>query len=221
MSRRRGWWLHLIVAIVMTSGCATSTGQVEKIRAQAAHERGLAYLNERQPASALVALREAVTINPAEPLYRDSLALLLLDLGQIEPALAELRKALELDPRFAVGHFHLGVALAESRRWEDAIKSYQTAIALPTLTVPDLAHNSLGMALYNLKRYREAETALRYAISLNPELQAAYYHLGLVLIGEDRKEEAKAVFRETRKLGPDSPFGQAAAAHLRDLGEGG
>ena len=196
MSRRRGWWLHLIVAIVMTSGCATSTAQVEKIRAQAAHERGLAYLNERQPASALVALREAVTINPAEPLYRDSLALLLLD-------------------------FHLGVALAESRRWEDAIKSYQTAIGLPTLTVPDLAHNSLGMALYNLKRYREAETALRYAISLNPELQAAYYHLGLVLIGEDRKEEAKAVFREARKLGPDSPFGQAAAAHLRDLGEGG
>src|SRR5256886_8473715 len=110
----------------MTSGCATSTAQVEKIRAQAAHERGLAYLNERQPASALVALREAVTINPAEPLYRDSLALLLLDLGQIEPALAELRKAIELDPRFAVGHFHLGVALAESRRWEDAIKSYQT-----------------------------------------------------------------------------------------------
>src|SRR5713226_9245399 len=97
VSRRRGWWLHLIVSI-----------------------------------------------NPAEPLYRDSLALLLLDLGQIEPALAELRKALELDPRFAVGDFHLGVALAESRRWEDAIKSYQTAIALPTLTVPDLAHNSLG-----------------------------------------------------------------------------
>src|SRR5207245_6200118 len=98
--------------------------QVEKIRAQAAHERGLAYLNARQPASPLVAFREAVTINPAEPRYRDSLALLLLDLGQIEPALAELRKALELDPRFADGHFHLGVALAETRRWEDAVRSY-------------------------------------------------------------------------------------------------
>src|SRR5437867_11813953 len=204
----------------MTSGCATSTAQVEKIRAQAAHWRGLAYLNERQPASALVALREAVPINPAEPLYRDSLALLHLNLGQIDQTLAELRKALELDPRFADGHFHLGVALAESRRWEDALKSYRTAIALPTLTVPELAHNSLGMALFNLKRYREAETALRYAINLDPEFQAAYYHLGLVLVGEDRKAEAKAVFREARKLGPDSPFGQAAAAQLKDLGDG-
>jgi tetratricopeptide (TPR) repeat protein len=221
VSRQRGCWLHLIVLIAMASGCATSNAQVEKIRAQAAYERGLSYLGERQPTPALVALREAVRINPAEPRYHDSLGLLLLNLGQIDQALEHLRRALELDPRFADGHFHLGVALAETRRWSDAVKSYTTAIGLPTLTVPDLAHSSLGMAFYNLKRYREAETALRYAISLNPELQAAYYHLGLVLVGDNRKDEAKSVFREARKLGPDSPFGQAAAAQLKDLGEGG
>ena len=220
MSRRRGSWLRLIVTVAMTFGCATSNTQVEKFRAQAAYERGLSYRNDKQPVQALVAFREAVTINPVEPRYRDSLGLLLLDLGQIDQAIAELRKALELDPRSADGHFHLGVALAENRRWEDAVKSYHTAIALPTLTVPELAHNSLGMALYNLKRYREAEAALRYAIGLDPEFQAAYYHLGLVLVGEDRKAEAKAVFREARKLGPDSPFGQAAAAQLKDLGDG-
>ena len=220
VSRTRRSWLHLIVLIAVTSGCATSNVQVEKIRARAAYERGLSYLNDKEPVPALVAFREAVTINPTEPLYRDILGRVLLDRGQIDQALEHLRKALELDPRFADGHFHLGVALAESRRWEDAVKSYQAAIALPTLTVPELAHNSLGMALYNLKRYREAEAALRYAISLDREFQAAYYNLGLVLVGEDRKAEAKAVFREARKLGPDSPFGQAAAAQLKDLGDG-
>ena len=221
MSRRHACWVHLSVAIAVASGCATTNTQVEKIRAQAAYERGLSYLNDKQPSPALVAFREAVTINPAEPRYRDSLGLLLLNLGQIDQALEELRKALELDPRFADGHFHLGVALAESRRWEEAIKSYRTAIALPTLTVPELAHNSLGMALFNLKRYREAETALRYAINLDAQFQTAYYNLGLVLVGDGRKAEAKAVFREARKLGPDSPVGQAAAAQLKDLGEGG
>src|SRR3989441_12316518 len=74
------------------------------------------------------------TLFPYTTLFRS----LLLDLGQISQALAELKKALELDPRFADGYFHLGVALAESRSWEDAVKSYHTAIALPTLTVPDL-----------------------------------------------------------------------------------
>ena len=205
----------------MTSGCATSSARVEKIRAQAAYERGISYRNDKQPVPALVALREAVTVNPTEPRYRDSLGLLLLDLGQIDQALEQLRKAVELDPRFADGYFHLGVALAERRSWEDAVKSYQTAIGLPTLTVPELAHNSLGMALFNLKRYREAETALRYAINLDAQFQTAYYNLGLVLVGDGRKAEAKAVFREARKLGPDSPVGQAAAAQLKDLGEGG
>ena len=94
MSRRRGYRLHLIVAVVMTFGCATSNVRVEKIRAQAAYERGLSYLNDKQPVPALVAFREAVTVNPTEPRYRDSLGLLLLDLGQIPQALAELKKAL-------------------------------------------------------------------------------------------------------------------------------
>ncbi|PYM39948.1 MAG: hypothetical protein DME12_17445, partial [Candidatus Rokuibacteriota bacterium] len=88
----------------MTFGCATSNAQVEKFRAQAAYERGLSYRNDKQPVQALVAFREAVAINPVEPRYRDSLGLLLLDLGQIDQAIAELRKALELDPRSADGH---------------------------------------------------------------------------------------------------------------------
>ena len=79
----------------------------------------------------------------------------------------------------------------------------------------------LGLALFHLKRYREAEQALRLAIGLAPGLQGAYYHLGLVLAAENRKEEAKAAFRQARKLGPDTTFGQAARDRLKDLGEEG
>ncbi len=84
-----------------------------------------------------------------------------------------------------------------------------------------IANQNLGLALYHLKRYREAEQTLRFAISLDPKMQAAYYNLGLVFIAENRKDEAKAAFREARKLGPDSPVGQAAQDRLKALGEGG
>jgi tetratricopeptide (TPR) repeat protein len=127
----------------------------------------------------------------------------------------------ELDPKLADGHFHLGTALAEGKHWEAAVQSYRTALALPTLTVPDFAHQNLGLALYHLKRYQEAEQSLRFALSLDPEMQAAYYNLGLVLVAEGRKEEAKAAFRQVRKLGPDTTFGHAARARLKDLGEEG
>ena len=222
MSRRRGVSLALIGAVLTLSGCATSqTAEVERIRARAAYERGLASLADRQPGLALSALQEAIAADPTVPRYHDSLGILYLGLGQIDQAVERFRKAIELDPKFADAHFHLGTALAEVRRWEDAVTSYRTALALPTLTVPDYANQNLGLALFHLKRYREAEQALRLAIGLDPELQGAYYHLGLVLIAENRREEAKAAFRQTRKLGPDTTFGRAARDRLKDLGEEG
>ena len=75
------------------------------------------------------------------------------------------------------------------------------------------------MALYNVRRYSEAEQALRFAINLDPQLQAAYYNLGLVFAAEERRDEARAAFRWARQLAPDSPFGEAARDRLKALGE--
>jgi tetratricopeptide (TPR) repeat protein len=146
---------------------------------------------------------------------------LLLDLGQVDRALAELTKSTELDPSRGDSLFHLGTALAEARRWEDAVAAYRRAILQPSLTVLDLAHQNLGLALFHLGRYREAEDALRFALSLDPQLQAAYYNLGLVLVAQKRPDEAKALFRRTQQIAPETPFGRAAVERLKALGEGG
>src|SRR5262249_28170531 len=82
-------------------------------------------------------------------------------------------------PGLADAHFHLGTAYAENGRWEDAVASYRKALALPTLAIPDLVHQNMGLALYHLKRYPEAESSLRFALSLDPKMQAGYYNLGL------------------------------------------
>jgi len=92
---------------------------------------------------------------------------------------------------------------------------------LPTLTIPETANQNLGLALYHLKQYREAEQTLRFAISLDPKMQTAYYNLGLVFVAENRKDEAKAAFRQARQLAPETPVGRAALDRLRALGEEG
>ncbi len=220
MSTRRGLSFALTVLAALLAGCAASgTAEVEKLRARAAYERGLAAMTDRQRAEALSALQEAVAADPGVARYHDGLGLLLLDLGQLDQGIERFRKAIELEPKFADGHFHLGTALAEAKRWEEAVQSYRTALALPTLTVPDFVHQNLGLALYNLKRYREAEQSLRFALSLDPEMQTAYYNLGLVLVAEGRQDEAKQAFRQARKLVPESPVGQAARERLKELGE--
>src|SRR5207244_11670167 len=138
------------------------------------------------------------------------LGLVMLDLGQPDKALERFKQAVELHRNDAHAHFHLGTALAETRQWAEAVKSYRRALELPTLTIPESANQNLGLALYHLKRYQEAEQTLRLAIKLDPKMQLAYYNLGLVLVAEDRREPAKTVYRHARALRPDPPAGGPA-----------
>ena len=216
----RGVAITLIALFLV--GCASTTvTETDRLRARAAYERALSHFGERQPSPALGALKEAVSIDPTVALYRDLLGLVYLELGRPDLAIEELTKAAEIDPKLADAHFHLGTAYSEAGRWADAVASYRRALALPTLTIHDFVHQNLGLALYHLKRYPEAESSLRFALSLDPQMQAAYYNLGLVLVAEDRKDEARAVFRRALTLAPDTPFGQAARDRLRALGDGG
>ena len=129
MSRRRG--LSFVLVAVVLAGCAASkAGEVERLRARAAHERGLTALADRQRGEALVALQEAVALDPGDARYHDSLGLLLLDLGQVDQAMEQFKKALDVDPQLADSHFHLGTALAEANRWEEAVRSYRAALAV-------------------------------------------------------------------------------------------
>jgi Tfp pilus assembly protein PilF len=212
----------LILALCgLLAACATPrVTEMQRLQAQNSYERALTQINQGQTALAMSSLQEATGLNPGMALYHDTLGMLLLDLGRIDQAVAELKKAVDLDPHRGDTYFHLGTALAEARRWDGAVAAYRKAITQPSLTVTDYAHQNLGLALFHLGRYREAEDALRFALSLDPELQAAYYNLGLVMTAEKRPDEAKAFFRRARQIAPESPFGRAAVERLRALGEG-
>ena len=220
VSTKRTFGLILALGGLLAA-CATGrVTEMQRLQAQNSYERALTQINQGQTALALSSLQEATGLNPRVALYHDTLGMLLLDLGRVDQAVAELNKAVDLEPHRGDTYFHLGTALAEARRWDGAVAAYRKAIAQPSLTVTDYAHQNLGLALFHLGRYREAEDALRFALSVDPDLQAAYYNLGLVLTAEKRPDEAKAFFRRARQLAPESPFGRAAVERLRALGEG-
>jgi Tfp pilus assembly protein PilF len=222
VSRKRGFWLLLLALGLATAGCAGATQQasdVDRLRARDAWERGLVAFRDKQASLALNALQEAIALDGTVAMYRVSLGLLYLELQRPDLALEHLRRATEIDPLLADAHLNLGVALAEAGRWEEAVGAYRRAISAPTLQTPYIVYNNLGLALYHLKRHAEAEEALRFAISLEPQLEAAWYHLGLVLTAREFKDQAKAAFRQVRQLAPSSPFGEAAGERLRALGE--
>ena len=86
--------------------------------------------------------------------------------------------------------------------------------------MPQAAHQNLGRALFALKRYREAEASLRFALNIesqDPQMATTYVNLGLVLVAEGRTEEAKAAFRQARKLAPESSSARDADEQLKAL----
>jgi tetratricopeptide (TPR) repeat protein len=232
----------MIAAVFMAltlAGCATTpssrvedTRQMRTFQARAAYERGKVAVDQQQYGLALVAFQEAVQLDPTVAQYADALGTVLVHMRQLQGALAWLDRAVALDPTFGDAHFHRGTALAESGRFEDAVAAYRRALALPTLTVPDAAHQNLGYALLALKRYREAEASLRFAINIAGQepvqderqkdaLARTHLNLGLVLAAEGRMEEAKAQLRHVRQLAPGSASARDAAEQLKALGEGG
>ena len=224
-----GNWVSRQVAMVMIvssllslAGCAGKdvTG-TDRLQARSAFEGATRAVNEGKLAQAMTLLQQATTLDPDVAMYHNVLGIVYLQVARPDLAQAEFTRATELDRDFAEAHLNLGTALAEQRQWTAAVASYERAIKSPRLISPDVAYQNLGLALYHLNRYPEAENALRFAINLDPTMAPAYYHLGLVLAAGNRKDEARQAFERTRELAPNTPFGQAALDRLKSMGGGG
>jgi type IV pilus assembly protein PilF len=226
VSRRRGLWRRLALVALFAaaaSGCASTQDQeVQRLRARATYEQGLSHLGDKRVSLALASLQEAVRLEPAAPLYHNTLGVVYLHyLSKPAEAQAEFQKAIELDPTYAEALTNLGVTLAQQGKWEEAIVAYRKAISLPIYPTPEVAYANLGWAYLNLGKQREAEESYRTAVQLQPRFAQAYYFLGVVLDRQGRKEEARSAFRSARDLDPDSPFGRKASELLQTMGEGG
>jgi Tfp pilus assembly protein PilF len=210
---------------LLIAGCSSAAekkaADLRRLQAKAVYEQGLAALSDKRIALGMSALRQAIELDPDDPLYRNALGVVLLDLKRPAEAQVEFEKAVSLAPQFGEAQHNLGLAYAEQGRSEQAISAYRKALSIPTYATAEVAYHNIGNAYLMLGRLQEAGEAYRTALQLDPRQVGSMYSLGVVLMKEGRREEAKAAFRRARDLEPTSPFGQAAGEALRNLGEGG
>jgi len=129
-------------------------------------------------------------------------------LGLIAFRRAEFARAADLielallyKPDDAEAHAHLGAALQNLGRSEEAVKQLESALALK----PDDAemHRNLGMTLRALGRLDEAAEHHRRALELSPNDAEAHSALAIVMLNLGKPEEAIACFRRTLALRPE------------------
>lgn len=120
--------------------------------------------------------------------------------GNFAEAVAELRQAVQLDPRSARAHNGLGLALRAQRNLAESTAAYQEAIRLD----PDLidAHNGLAVALANQGKLNDAVAEFREIIRVDPDSAIGYYNLAYALADLDRDVESAAALREVVRINP-------------------
>ena len=140
--------------------------------------RGMVYGNQMRWADADSAFRRALALAPGDAEAMDQYAQFLFAVGQLEPALAEIDRALERDPLSGVSGSVRAQLLLALHHDDAALQQIES-----TLTAhPDgvFVHRSALWVYLVLHRYSEAERQVRMASRLNGEDQDAF---GLMIRG--------------------------------------
>jgi tetratricopeptide (TPR) repeat protein len=121
-----------------------------------------------------------------------------------EPAVAEFRKAIELDPKYPRAHALLGYSILELR-FEEGYPQARIEFERELTVHPD-DYNSLlllGISTVALRDYSAAEAALLHASRLRPKEAFAYLYLGETYTETKRLPQAVEVLEEYLRLVPD------------------
>jgi len=175
---------------------------------------GLAHYYERNYENAIFAMRKAIKINPDNADVKFNLKTirsrlehfqagkLFSRLGDRPRAVAEYRKAIDLDPRFIEARHRLGVELYLSGNALEALKELRRA-SLVTAAYGK-AHEIRyveGLALLRLDRKEEAMGKFEQTVQARPTFAPAHNEIGKILI--EREEYDIAIDHFVRAIGSD------------------
>jgi Flp pilus assembly protein TadD len=113
--------------------------------------------------------------HPGDVGLHDDVALLYLELGKSDAAVAHFKVSLALKPHSAVAHYNLGTALTVARRLDAAAEEYRAALQVDPAYAN--AHNNLGNVLLAQKKYDAAILEFAEVVRLQPDSAAAAKNL--------------------------------------------
>ncbi len=123
------------------------------------------------------------------------------DQGELDQAVSELKKAIELDPNDAEAHRNLGTAYGEQGKWEESVVAYEQAIEI----APDYgeAYGDVAAAYFYIGKLAEATAAGEKGIELAPDYAMAYNNLGVVYGSQGQIDTAIGLFEKGIQIDPD------------------
>jgi Flp pilus assembly protein TadD len=132
--------------------------------------------------------------------------------GQIESAIEQYRKAIDINKGYAVAYGNIGSAYLHKKQPDKAEEYLEKAISLKN-NYP-IAHYNLGIVYFQRRKYQEALTELKVATEQLPQLYQAWNMIGRAYIRMKNPEEAKKAFQRSLQIMPKQPAIQQALKKL-------
>jgi len=145
--------------------------------------------------------RHAIALTQGNFLAHNNLGNALLDRKQVDEAIMEFHKALEIKPDYADAHVNLGNALLAQKRVEEAMTQFQTALQIQPGSAE--AHYNLGNVLLQKGRTDEAILHFRRAAEISPDHVMARNNLANTLLQKGQVDEAILYYRAALEIRPD------------------
>lgn len=93
--------------------------------------------------------------------------------GRIEDAIAECKRAIEVDPDFGNPYNDIGAYLIDLRRYDEAISWLERAIEAPRYEPRHYPHFNLGRAYFSKGMINRARQCFQEALRIEPEYTLA------------------------------------------------
>jgi len=157
-----------------------------KLSAAAWSVRGFILSHGGDKPGAEQAYREAIRLDPADPVARNNLGTVLLARGEARGARRAFEAALSLHPFYADARNNLGAALERLGQAEAARRNYRLATVIDPRHAK--AYNNLGAAQLRAGQVRPASASFARAAALDPDFAAPA--LNLALLDKDAGRDA-------------------------------
>ena len=160
-------------------------------------------------------LREGVRLRPRSAMARNALGEALSDAGNLQAAREEFERAVALDPKLAPARENLGLIHLQGGDLAGAAQQLDRAIQLYGQKEAGAYARYLRARVHSASgALKEAETELRSAVALRPDLAEAWSDLGHIREKSDDDEGALAALQRSVQVNPD---GAVARTRLGSL----
>lgn len=201
---------------------APAPTRTDHLNASSHIEKGWSLIALGEYAAAEQVLTQALALVPGDPQASSLLGWAQMLQEKHDQALGHFHRVLEREPTNALARVNVGYICLRKGIVGEAIEHLSRAIRLGTDPKATLyAHLYLGRLYAEREMYADAESFLRKAIALGPNLIEAYFELGLVRWNDGRVDGAREAWREGVAANKFSPWGKRCAEMLQRLEAGG